>query len=101
MCAKTGYYSRYQRGSFNGRFVCRWLFGGGDPRAFTGREFSEFAQLQIPKAGLFDSKRFRYFLRRHLRTKNIEDLQIPMVIVATDLDNGESMNLGVVLLLRR
>lgn len=39
---------------------------------------------------MFDSKRFRYFLRRHLRTKNIEDLQIPMVIVATDLDNGES-----------
>ncbi|RHJ93459.1 patatin-like phospholipase family protein [Parabacteroides bouchesdurhonensis] len=57
---------------------------------FTGREFSEFAQLQIPKAGLFDSKRFRYFLKRHLRTKNIEDLQIPMVIMATDLDNGES-----------
>ena len=55
-----------------------------------GREFSEFAQLQIPKAGLFDSKRFRYFLRRHLRTKNIEDLQIPLVVVATDLDNGES-----------
>ena len=25
---------------------------------FTGREFSEFAQLQIPKSGLFDSKRF-------------------------------------------
>lgn len=57
---------------------------------FTGRKFSEFAQLQIPKAGLFDSKRFRYFLRRHLRTKNIEDLQIPLVVVATDLDNGES-----------
>lgn len=57
---------------------------------FSGREFSEFAQLQIPKSGLFDSKRFRYFLRRHLRTKNIEDLQIPMVIVATDLDRGVS-----------
>lgn len=57
---------------------------------FSGREFSEFAQLQIPKSGLFDSKRFRYFLRRHLRTKNIEDLQIPMVIVATDLDHGVS-----------
>lgn len=57
---------------------------------FSGREFSEFAQLQIPKSGLFDSKRFRYFLKRHLRTKNIEDLQIPMVIVATDLDNGVS-----------
>lgn len=57
---------------------------------FSGREFSEFAQLQIPKSGLFDSKRFRYFLKRHLRTKNIEDLQIPMVIMATDLDNGVS-----------
>lgn len=57
---------------------------------FTGREFSEFAQLQIPKSGLFDSKRFRYFLKRHLRAKNIEDLQIPMAIMATDLDNGVS-----------
>ena len=57
---------------------------------FTGREFSEFAQLQIPKSGLFDSKRFRYFLKRHLRTKNIEDLKIPLVVMATDLDNGES-----------
>ncbi len=57
---------------------------------FTGREFSEFAQLQLPKSGLFDSKRFRYFLKRHLRAKNIEDLQIPMVIMATDLDNGVS-----------
>lgn len=25
-----------------------------------------------------------------MRTKNIEDLQIPLVVVATDLDNGES-----------
>lgn len=57
---------------------------------FTGREFSEFAQLQLPKSGLFDSKRFRDFLKRHLRAKNIEDLKIPMVIVATDLDNGIS-----------
>ena len=39
---------------------------------FTGREFSEFAQLQIPKSGLFYSKRFRYFIRRHLRAKKFE-----------------------------
>lgn len=57
---------------------------------FTGREFSEFAQLQIPKSGLFDSKRFRYFLKRHLRAKTFEELKIPMIVVATDLDNGES-----------
>lgn len=57
---------------------------------FTGREFSDFAELQIPKAGLFDSKRFRSFLKRHLRAKNFEELKIPMIVVATDLDNGES-----------
>lgn len=57
---------------------------------FTGREFSEFAQFQLPKSGLFDSKRFRYFLKRHLRAKTFEELKIPLVVVATDLDNGES-----------
>ena len=57
---------------------------------FTGREFSEFAQLQLPKSGLFDSTRFRLFLKRHLRAKTFEELKIPLVVVATDLDNGES-----------
>lgn len=57
---------------------------------FTGREFSEFAKLQLPKSGLFDSKRFRYFLKRHLRAKNIEDLGVPFIVIATDLDNGVS-----------
>ncbi|MCC8143815.1 MAG: patatin-like phospholipase family protein [Tannerellaceae bacterium] len=57
---------------------------------FSGREFSDFAQFQIPKAGMFDSTRFWHFLKRHLRTKNIEDLEIPLVVMATDLDNGVS-----------
>jgi len=57
---------------------------------FKGREFSEFAQIQLPKAGLFDNKRLKNFLRKNLRTKNIEDLGIPMVIIATDLDRGIS-----------
>ncbi len=57
---------------------------------FTGREFSEFAQIQLPKSGLFDSTRFRLFLKRHLRAKTFEDLKIPLIVVATDLDHGES-----------
>ncbi|MCD8042902.1 MAG: patatin-like phospholipase family protein [Tannerellaceae bacterium] len=71
------------------------LFADGYPaeeirELFTGREFSEFAQLQLPKSGLFDTSRFRSFLKRHIRTKNIEDLPVPLVIIATDLDNGIS-----------
>lgn len=57
---------------------------------FSGREFSEFAQLQLPKSGLFDSKRFKHFLRRHLRAKTFEELRTPLIVIATDLDNGES-----------
>ncbi len=57
---------------------------------FTGRDFSEFAQWQIPKSGLFDSKRFQNFLKEHLRAKYFEDLKIPLVVVATDLDKGKS-----------
>ncbi len=57
---------------------------------FKGRDFSEFARIQLPKSGLFDHKRLRSFLVRHLRTKRIEALPIPMVIVATDLDKGVS-----------
>lgn len=57
---------------------------------FTGREFSEFAELQVPKSGIFNSQRFKNFLKRHLRAKTFDELQIPLVVVATDLDNGES-----------
>ena len=58
---------------------------------FKGKEFSQFAQFQLPKSGLFDSTRFRLFLKDIFRSKKIEDLSIPLVIVATDLDNGKSV----------
>ena len=69
------------------------LFADGYPASkiqeiFTGREFSEFARLHIPKDGLFDNDRFHHFLNHHLRAKRFEDLKIPLVVVATDLDNG-------------
>ncbi|MDR2498420.1 MAG: patatin-like phospholipase family protein, partial [Tannerellaceae bacterium] len=59
-------------------------------KIFTGREFSEFARLKLPKDGLLDNDRFRKFLQRHLRAKEFEELRIPLVVVATDLDNGRS-----------
>jgi NTE family protein len=57
---------------------------------FTNREFSEFASLQVPKSGLFDTKPLRNFLRRILRAKTFEELKTPLVVMATDLDHGES-----------
>lgn len=56
---------------------------------FTGREFSEFARPQIPKSGLFEMHRMSGFLEKHLRAKRFEELKIPLIVVATDLDKGE------------
>ncbi len=60
-------------------------------KMFRNKEFSHFAQWQLPKSGLFDTKRFRYFLHDQYHSKRIEDLETPMIVVATDLDNGESV----------
>jgi NTE family protein len=59
-------------------------------KIFTGREFSEFAGIHIPKSGLFDNKRFHSFLKQHLRASCFEELKIPLVVIATDLDKGQS-----------
>ena len=55
---------------------------------FAGREFSEFARVQVPTTGLFDSRGVSEFLKRNLRAKTFEELQIPTIVMATDLDNG-------------
>lgn len=77
-------------GALMGALFADGYTADGLKELFSGREFSEFAQLQLPKSGLFDSKRFRYFLKRHLRAKTFEELNTPLVVMATDLDNGVS-----------
>jgi NTE family protein len=57
---------------------------------FTGHEFSEFASMQLPKMGLFDSCKFHKYIRKTVRTKNLEDLQIPVIVMTTDLDRGKA-----------
>jgi len=55
---------------------------------FVGRDFREFAEIQVPVAAIFGTSGFRKFLKKHLRSKNIEDLKIPVKIVATNFDEG-------------
>ena len=57
---------------------------------FNGREFSEFASLQIPKMGLFDSCKFHKFIKKIIRAKDLSELQIPIIVMTTNLDNGEA-----------
>ena len=57
---------------------------------FNGREFSEFASMQIPKMGLFDSSKFHKFIKKIVRAKDLSELQIPAIVMTTNLDKGEA-----------
>ena len=57
---------------------------------YNGREFTEFASLQIPKMGLFDSTKFSKYIKKIVRAKDLSELQIPVIVMTTNLDNGEA-----------
>lgn len=58
---------------------------------FEGMEFRKMAQPQIPDGGFFKINNFEKFLDKKLRAKTFEGLHIPLRIVATNLDKGQSV----------
>ncbi len=58
---------------------------------FAGVDFNDLAQLMLPRSAFFKMDGFRQFLKKHLRAQRLEDLAIPTHIIATNLDNGESV----------
>ena len=58
---------------------------------FSKKDWREFAEIKIPTNALFGSSGFRKFLKKHLRAKNFEDLQIPVKVVTTNFDEGFSV----------
>lgn len=55
---------------------------------FAGHKFQDLTKLVIPKVGLFELSEFIDFLQTNLKAKKLEDLRIPLIITATDLDHG-------------
>ncbi len=55
---------------------------------FSGHKFQDLTKLVIPKVGLFELCEFIDFLKTNLKAKRMEDLQVPLIITATDLDHG-------------
>ncbi|MGW8314187.1 MAG: patatin-like phospholipase family protein [Bacteroidales bacterium] len=51
--------------------------------------FFKYARIKIPGRGLFKTVGLRSNLTKHLRTKNLEDLKIPLIIAATNMTRGE------------
>ncbi|GAE82061.1 patatin-like phospholipase family protein [Bacteroides reticulotermitis] len=59
---------------------------------FTGHKFQDLTKLVIPKKGLFELSEFVDFLRTNLKAQKLEELQIPLIITATDLDHGRMVH---------
>lgn len=55
---------------------------------FHSSRFSDFAGLGLPREGFFSLDRFRAFIEDAIPYNNIEDLPVPTVIGATNLDRG-------------
>lgn len=58
---------------------------------FRKREFKEFVEFTIPTTGLLKSTGLHNFLRKNLRARRFEELQIPFCAVATDWDRATTV----------
>jgi NTE family protein len=78
-------------GALSGVFVC----DGNEPYEvldfFKGLHFTDLTKFLLPRRGFFDMSDMITFLRSNLKTKKLENLKIPLIIKATDLDHGCSV----------
>ena len=58
---------------------------------FSGHKFQDLTKLVIPKVGLFELSEFQDFLRSNLKAQKLEELKTPLIVTATDLDHGKSV----------
>lgn len=76
-----------------GALVGAFFADGNEPYRvldfFNGHKFQDLTKFIVPKMGLFELTNFIDFLRSNLKSKRIEELPIPLIITATDLDNGK------------
>lgn len=57
---------------------------------FKQKAFKEFGQITVPKAGLFKTRPFYKFMEKHLKARSFDELKIPFVAIATDIEYGKS-----------
>lgn len=54
---------------------------------FENVEFTQYAKMHVPKMGFFQMDAFRKAIMKKVKARTFEQLQIPLRIVATDLNN--------------
>ena len=58
---------------------------------FDKKEFREFVSISVPKKGIFKSTGLTKFLKKNLRSKSVEELQIPLRVVASDWEKASTV----------
>lgn len=91
---ERGLYPEIISGTSAGAFAGALYADGHSPREilsfFQKKAFKEFAEFTIPNGGFFKSAGLQTFLKKHLKAKTFESLKIPLRVVATDIEYGES-----------
>lgn len=59
---------------------------------FLGKTFGDFTKVTMKSGGLMSLSLFLDFLRSSVSVKNIEQLRLPLVVTATNLDKGRSVS---------
>lgn len=75
-----------------GSVVCALYSGGRTPEEmveiFSNQKFSDLCSISVPKNGFFTMDGFKKLISSNVPYSNIEELPVPTVICATDMDNG-------------
>ncbi len=56
---------------------------------FKNTKFKQFVEFTLPTSGLFRARGLQDFIKKNLRARKFEQLQIPFVAVATDWEKGK------------
>lgn len=89
---ELGLYPNVVAGTSAGALMGAFYADGFSPEEifeiFSEQGFMGMTTFRPLDGGVFDTSKFVRFIKGKLRTKSLEDLPIPMRIVATDLDRG-------------
>lgn len=58
---------------------------------FQGVKFTELATTALPRNSFFKMDGLRTFLKKNIRAKTFEELKIPLLVMTSDIETGESV----------
>lgn len=80
-------------GSIIGSLYCAGYSPDEMLALFKNQQFKDMAELNMPRISLFEFDGFKKFMRHALKRHKFEELERPLKVIVTDIDNGVSVTL--------